>query len=435
MHNLARDVRQLETQLAACTQCGMCQAVCPLFKQTGKEADVSRGKIALLNGLVQEMFTDAKGVNDRLHNCLLCGSCAHNCPSNVNILQIFLKARGIITQYLGLPFVKKIMFRKILANPETFNTLMKIAAPFAPLLFKKQSNTQGTSCARIASPLLRHRQIIPLNKNPFNASFEDVNLDYRMDGKGVKVAFFVGCLIDKTFPDIAHSVVDVLRYFKTQIFIPENQGCCGIPAAAAGDLKTFETLVRLNVALFEAQQADYIVTACATCTSTIVHLWPALVDPADTAFLDRVKALAAKTVDISWLLEHRLNISGAVLPSRPELEKVTYHDPCHLKKSLGVSIEPRKVIQAAGHALIEMVDSDACCGMGGSFNLDHYDLSSAIGQQKARNIIQTGCPIVATSCPACMMQISDILAQSGQNIVVKHPVELYACSLEGKKNV
>ena len=69
--------------------------------------------------------------------------------------------------------------------------------------------------------------------------------------------------------------------------------------------------------------------------------------------------------------------------------------------------------------------------MGGSFNLMHYDLSTAIGRIKADNIIETGCTTVATSCPACMMQISDMLAKTGQPVRVKHPVEIYAGALPG----
>ena len=107
---LANDVKKLSAELAVCTRCGMCQANCPLFAQTHKEADVSRGKLVLINGLIEQMFDDPKGVNERLKRCLLCGSCSHGCPSRVNTVEIFLKARGIIAQYIGLPFSKKIIF-------------------------------------------------------------------------------------------------------------------------------------------------------------------------------------------------------------------------------------------------------------------------------------------------------------------------------------
>ena len=101
MKELANLVKELEDQLVTCIRCGMCQSVCPLFEQTRKEADVARGKLALLTGLMENMFTDPDGVNERLNRCLLCGSCAANCPSGVNVVEIFIKARAILAEYKG----------------------------------------------------------------------------------------------------------------------------------------------------------------------------------------------------------------------------------------------------------------------------------------------------------------------------------------------
>ncbi|WP_457552903.1 (Fe-S)-binding protein [Desulfobacula sp.] len=430
MKQLALDVKVLEDQLAVCTRCGTCQAHCPLYALTRKEADVSRGKLVLIQGLIDQMFDDPKGVNERLSRCLLCGSCAHACPSNVNTIDIFLKARIIITQYLGLSFAKKIMFKTLLSRPETFNTVMEKVAPFQTLFLKKEQNLQSTSCARIASPLLRHRHMVRLKEKSFNRTLDAQ--DYRVQGKGVKVAFFVGCLIDKAFPNIAHSVIDVLKYFNAGIFIPSHQGCCGIPALASGDLETFETLVKKNIALFSKEKFDYLVTACATCSSTIINQWPSFVKDGDEKLRQQIEDLAQKTVDISWLLEKRFDLSREIAKQEGPKQVITYHDPCHLKKSLGVFKEPRQVILAAGHELKEMKDADACCGMGGSFNLDQYDLSKQIGLKKAKNIMATNCSTVATSCPACMMQISDMLAKEKQSIQVKHPIEIYREALFDK---
>jgi len=427
MKQLALEVKALEDKLAVCTRCGMCQANCPLFAQTHQEADVSRGKLVLIQGLIDQMFDDPKGVNLRLQRCLLCGSCAHGCPSSVNTIEIFLKARGIITQYLGLPFAKKMIFKKLLCRPETFNGIMGMVAPLQKFFFKKEQNFQETSCARIASPLLRHRHIVPLKATAFHKTLK--NMDYQGKKKGIKVAFFVGCLIDKAFPNIAHSVIHVLEHFNVQVFIPCHQGCCGIPALASGDRQTFEALVKINIDCFSKEKFDYLVTACATCSSTIIKQWPALIKQEDKTLLAQVEDLAQKTVDISWLLEKRFDLSLGLSKEGGSKEVITYHDPCHLKKSLGIFNEPRKLILASGNQLKEMKESDTCCGMGGSFNLDHYDLSSRIGLKKAENIMDTKCSTVATSCPACMMQISDMLAKEKQSIKVKHPVEIYSEAL------
>ena len=111
-------MKELDDQLVACMRCGLCQAVCPLFAETGREADVARGKLALLSGLAQEILNNPQGVQDHLNHCLLCGSCAANCPSGVKVLDIFIKARAILAGYMGLSPVKKVIFRGLLSKPE-----------------------------------------------------------------------------------------------------------------------------------------------------------------------------------------------------------------------------------------------------------------------------------------------------------------------------
>ena len=121
---LAKLMKDLEDQPVVCMRCDLCQAVCPLFAETGREADAARGKLALLDGLLQEILQNAGGVQDHLSRCLLCGSCAANCPSGVKVLDIFIKSRAILAGYLGLPPLKKAIFRHLLAKPGTFIRLL-----------------------------------------------------------------------------------------------------------------------------------------------------------------------------------------------------------------------------------------------------------------------------------------------------------------------
>ncbi len=427
MKELASLVRELEDQMAVCMRCGMCQSVCPLFEQTRREADVARGKLALLNGLMDNLFSDPDGVNQRLNRCLLCGSCAANCPSGVNALEIFIKARAILTEYKGLSPAKRLIFKKMLASPKTFDSLVAWAQKFQGIFTSKDANAQGTSCARLVSPLLANRHFMPVASVPFHKCLPEQGLNQK--GSGPRVALFTGCLVDKIFPSIGHALIKVFSHHNLGLTIPAGQGCCGIPALASGDRETFSRLVEHNLALFYDQDFDFLVTACATCTSTIKKLWPSIHKTASSGTREQLKRLSQKTLDINQFLVDYAHLDKA--PGRKETaEKVTYHDPCHLKKSLGVAQEPRQVITASGKELVEMEGSDKCCGMGGSFNLYHYDLSSAIGRLKEQNIQATGCTTIATGCPACMMQISDMLAKAGSGIKVRHPVELYADSLE-----
>ncbi len=423
---LSKQMHELEEQLVTCMKCGMCQSVCPLFEQTHKEADVARGKLVLLESLMNDIFDNPHGVNKRLNKCLLCGSCAANCPSGVNVIEIFIKARGIITGYLKLPFIKKIIFRKLLAQPIVFDRIINMGSKLQKfILTTRHPNTQ-TASLKLLSPLLKDRRIMPVANLPFQKSMAEI--DKRIstaNPTGPKVAFFTGCLIDKIFPRIGLAAAKSLLHHNFRLFIPTNQGCCGIPALAAGDTDTFLTLVKHNLRRFSIEDFDYLVTACATCTSTLKKLWPSMVQDKDPSLLEPVIRLAEKTLDISQFLSQFAELEEKKSCEHQKI--VTYHDPCHLAKSLGIRKEPREVIHASsGYTLKEMADADQCCGMGGSFNLYHYDISSKIGTIKKENIEATGCHTVATSCPACMMQISDMLSKKKGNILVKHPIELYA---------
>lgn len=430
IQEIIRLMKDLEDQLVSCMRCGMCQAVCPLYAQTGREADVARGKLALLDGLLKEMLDNPAEVSERLNKCLLCGSCAANCPSGVHVLEIFLKARAILTGALGLSPAKRLVLKRLLARPRLLDRTAEWAARFQGIFTRPVNETVGTSCARFASPLLSGRHFRTLAADPFHR--DTPAMDTEPSGSGGKVAFFVGCLIDKIFPDVAKAVVEVLQYHDAGILIPEGQGCCGIPALSAGETETFKQLLAHNLKLLENRSFDTLVTACATCTATIKELWPVMA--ADTA--PHLQAAAAqiseKTMDIHQYLVRRAGLKRLPEGSREPVHTVTYHDPCHLKKSLKVVDEPRQVLRAAGNGrLVEMPNGDACCGMGGSFNLLYYDISAGIGRLKRDSIVATGCSVVATGCPACMMQISDVLSRNGDHIAVRHPVQIYA---EAMKN-
>jgi glycolate oxidase iron-sulfur subunit len=247
----------------------------------------------------------------------------------------------------------------------------------------------------------------------------------------LKVAFFVGCLIDKLYPQVADAVRTSLEYHGVGLLVPPEQGCCGIPALAGGDTETFNTLVHHNLARFAGEPFDYLVTACATCSSTLKKLWPMLTQDFPAAEQERITALAAKTLDISQFLVDKVGLAPETPTEAAAPIRLTYHDPCHLKKSLGVAAQPRSLLRAnPRYNLQEMAEADWCCGMGGSFNLQHYEISAAIGRRKRDHIIKSGCQVVATGCPACMLQITDMLSQAKAGVQVKHAVEIYAEGLK-----
>jgi len=425
IHKLAQMFKELDDQLVGCMRCGMCQAVCPIFKLSGKETDVTRGKLALLDGLASEMLSDPEGVNEKLNRCLLCGTCQANCPSGVSVMDIFLKARAIMTGYFGLSPAKKAIFRGLLKNPKLFNALAEMGSKFQGIFTKKVDDMLGSSCARFNAPIIADRHFNTLAKKPFHKMVPE--MDTPAGSSGLRVAFYVGCVIDKIYPQVGEAILKVLKHHGVGVYLPAGQACCGIPVLSSGDTATFDTLVDMNVERLKDGEFDYLVTGCASCTSTIEELWPHMYHGKATRAED-IKALAAKTMDISQFLVDILKVEPKELAGG---RSVTYHDPCHLKNSLGITAQPRALIKASGCDFKEMTDAGTCCGCGGSFNIAHYDLSKEIGSRKADNIIASKAEVAATSCPACMIQITDMLSQKGAGMSVKHVIELYADSLNG----
>ena len=66
LHELARRLMALDDRITACMKCGMCQSVCPMFGASGKEADVARGKLFLINNMAHELLKDPEALADKL---------------------------------------------------------------------------------------------------------------------------------------------------------------------------------------------------------------------------------------------------------------------------------------------------------------------------------------------------------------------------------
>jgi glycolate oxidase iron-sulfur subunit len=423
LHELANRLMALDDRIVACMRCGLCQAVCPMFWSSGMEADVARGKLALVSNLAHEVIRDPEAVLDKLGRCLLCGSCQAACPPGVKILGVFMEAREVVTAYIGLHPVKKMIFRALLPKPGLFNFAMRVGAPMQQLVFRKTGSPQGTVCAPMLNFMLGDRHMRLLAKTPFHVAHPGI--DEPRVGGGMRVAFFPGCMGDKMYTDMSEACLKALRHHNVAVFMPARLACCGLPALASGDADGMILQVRTNLDALSQADFDYILSPCGSCTAAIKEYWPLYAGRIDPIQRRKAEVIAGKAMDINAFLVNVLHVQKQE-PAKGATA-VTYHDSCHLKKSLGVAAEPRAVIGAnPAYVLKEMADADVCCGCGGSFNIFHYDHSRRIGQRKRDNVVAAGAGIVAAGCPACMMQLEDVLSHNADPVKVKHTVELYA---------
>lgn len=113
-----------------------------------------------------------------------------------------------------------------------------------------------------------------------------------------------------------------------------------------------------------------------------------------------------------------------------QLGTITYHDSCHLKRTMHAEQAPRQLLEKSGYQLTEMFECDVCCGMGGSYSLKLPEISAPMLKRKLTNIKNTGAPVVAMDCPGCVMQIRGGMDQDGAPVRVRHTVEILAEQLE-----
>ena len=142
--------------------------------------------------------------------------------------------------------------------------------------------------------------------------------------------------------------------------------------------------------------------------------------------MDKAKELSARTVDFSSFVKKLVDEGRLAFKEARQITKLTYHDSCHLKRTLNVFDEPRELLRKSGHEIVEMFESDICCGMGGSYSLKLPEISAPILERKLKNIKDTGVSVVAMDCPGCIMQIKGGFDKDGTSVRVKHTVELLA---------
>lgn len=238
LKKLADSIKSLDDKIVGCMRCGTCQSVCPVFAETLSEADVARGKLALLSNLAAETLSDAGGVRERLDRCLLCGSCQTACPSGVKITDIFFEAREINAKYLGLNPVKKLVFKAILTHPKLFGAAVKFSLPLGRIFLRPDKNAPQTAYSPLLKPAVGNRHIPVPPANTFSQEFGEI--DIPAGKSAIKVLFFPGCMGDKLYTSTTKACLKIFDFHGVGVRIPKDLACCGIPALASGDSDSFE---------------------------------------------------------------------------------------------------------------------------------------------------------------------------------------------------
>ncbi len=409
----------IQEYLIKCMKCGNCQAVCPIFKETLQEVGVARGKISLVQHLLEGKIEMTEGLADRFSLCTTCMACNKNCPNAVPFDKIILAARAEAVRRKGLHPIKSVIF-KTLKLQRLFDFGMKTGSKFQGLAMKRVEGKDYGARMRLDVGLGKDKVFPNLAPKTFRTMYQKVEVP----NPKMKVGFFTGCMINYFYTDMGKAVVDVLRENNVEVIIPSEQGCCGIPASVNGDIKSAIDMAKRNIQAFEKAGVNAIIVSCSSCGGAWKHSFAQLLE-GDPEYHKLAEKWEKKTYDIHEFLVKVVLFKKEGLGTIKR--KVTYHDPCHLNRGQGINKEPRKILKSIpGLELIEMKEPGRCCGMAGSFMIVHPELSGKISNKKIADIATTNTETVATGCPACRLQIASGVINAGLNHNVVHPIQLLA---------
>lgn len=411
-------------QAMQCIRCASCLNVCPIFRLVGGHVfgKVYTGGI----GTILTAWYDTLKSSEEIQGlCIQCGACKDVCPGKIDIPALILEIRRRLVKEQGVPLLQKSIY-SVVNNRRLFHGMLRAASiaarPFArggkfirhlPMFLAEL--TDGRSLPAIAAKPLR----------------DTIGKLAQPRGLKERAVLYAGCLIDFAYPEMGEALVKVLNGAGVEVVFPEAQTCCGAPARYSGAYEVAAQNAIENIEALLAEKADYVVCACPTCTVALTHEFIATLESLGRSdCLPKARELAARTVDFSTLVKRLVDQGRLTFKEGGGLGKITYHDSCHLKRTLNADRPPRELLQKAGYDLVEMFECDVCCGMGGSYSLKLPEVSGPILRRKLKNIKDSGAPVAAMDCPGCVMQIRGGMDQDGAPIEVRHTVELIAGRLK-----
>ncbi len=405
------------TRLAkSCATCAKCNAVCPIYDVFRSEDMSSRGWFEILTD-TRYAYADSKRV---VEACVNCKSCRTACPAGVDVSQLILNSRAEHPNSLaGLIF-------RFHAHARLFEACLKLLAKLQcvwdrPLIRRMLDVLTRPLLRRLApTASLSPQLVLPrLAKQQLRDRYSRL-VPSPGQGRRSPVAYFHGCAANYFDDGVGGAVIDVLRRHGVEPDLPP-QRCSGTPIETYGHRALAKEGARFNLQAFNGY--DTIVTGCASCTLMLKD-YPKLFagEPEQSA----AESMAGRVRHISEFVAQSA-VRPPMTAADPAAATVTYHSSCHLRAA-GVTKEPRAILKnLPGVRFVEMPDADRCAGGAGTYLVKDFDTSQRIMERKRQAIEQSGAAVVATSCPACMIQLRTGLPAAVQ---VKHVAQVLRDSYE-----
>jgi Fe-S oxidoreductase len=329
--------------------------------------------------------------------CVNCGSCYLECPSNVNIPKLAMEAKAQYARLFGVRYPERIT-----AHVEL---MAKATHKWSPVIGAAMRIPNVRKLATRMAGLASQRGVLLFDRRTLYQRFPSV-----LPGNGPRVLYYAGCYAGFIRPGLGVAAVDLLHRMGMQVHLP-RQACCGLPQLSKGLATAARRAVQRNLASWHQllSEVDWIVVTCSSCGYALMQDWSYLLDRHTS------EQVRAKTIHISQLIgDHVKRLVAAPLAVR-----LAYHHPCHLR------IQPNSrsslaLLKSMNGVQLEDLQSN-CCGIAGSWGMlrDNYELSRTIGAPMLKGLEDSGADFAVTDCPTCQMQMEHL-----GRLPVRHPVEV-----------
>ncbi len=393
------EIADCERAIRSCVHCGFCTATCPTYVLLGDERDSPRGRIGLIQSMLETGGSPTANVVAHIDRCLSCLACTSTCPSGVDYRQLIDHARNHVEATYRRSLMDRWM-RAVLAavvpHRQRFAAALglgrlagPIAAPLAQLVGAKRIAAM-LSLAR--TPTLRPPDV---SSGPTTVSTTATQGRVLIPG---------GCVEPSLRPTHQAATERLLKRFGYEIVSPDEEACCGAVEHHMGRESPALAGIRRNVddwTRIEGQGGLAAIVVVASGCASMVKDYGRLLRH-DPIYAERAARISSLTHDISKLLTPE-QVSAR---TRSLGLRVAWQAPCSQQHGQKLLRPPVELLRAAGFSVITPAEAHLCCGSAGAYAILQPEISERLGRRKASALDALKADVIATANIGCDLQLS-----------------------------